>query len=153
MVLLSKKGIYIAHYFENIAFSVDRSTPQPYRNNKDGQAGASRYTVQQPLRRGRVREQDSLAANVNDLDDDSLQGFLVIPSTGPSEPGGDDIAAQDPYREWWERIKTTVGDILPRLQEPARWHEYKYEPQQEEQIIRDDQDNVIWEPSAKTSSG
>ncbi|KAK8016934.1 hypothetical protein PG993_015123 [Apiospora rasikravindrae] len=145
MVLLSKRGIYIAHYFENIAFNKDRNSP--YKS----QQTAFLHTVQQGLRRGRLNEQVSLASNAIAIDDDSLHGFLIIPKTGP---GNDNTQiVEDPYREWWEKIKTTVGSILPRLNDPGRWHEYKYAPQQEEQIVRDEQGEAIYEPIWATSSG
>lgn len=83
-------------------------------------------------RRGQPKEQDSLNAAAHLIDDESIRAYLMIPRTGPAEPG--EVAVDDPYRIYWTRLKEIVGDILPRLRDQSRWSEYRYHPRQKEEI-------------------
>ncbi|KAF9880715.1 hypothetical protein CkaCkLH20_01757 [Colletotrichum karsti] len=151
MVIVSKKGVYLAHYWESISFSqntIDEDSDQTRYTTQDR---AFHYTIIHALRNGINRqgivEQDSLKAHAGEIDDDSIQGYLMIPRTGYAVEG---IGPQDPYRTYWEKLKKEVGTILPRLNpdtNPNRWHEYKYRPVEKEETTED------FDPLEKTARG
>ncbi|KAK0649719.1 hypothetical protein B0T16DRAFT_457105 [Cercophora newfieldiana] len=82
LVIVSKKGVYFAHYWENIGFSLD--THEQYQT----QEAAFKFTILKGLSSGVAgnpppglqREQDSLRGIASVIDDESLHAFLVIPS-------------------------------------------------------------------------
>jgi hypothetical protein len=151
LLIVSKKGIYIAHYWENISFNMD----PVYRDRYKTQKGAFQATVARGLRDGVVgdprlgyrREQESLRSVAQLIDHESIHAFLMIPDTDPD-------GTPDPYREYWDRIKSIVGEILQRLNNPNdanRWTEYSYHPQQDEEITV--VNGVEIEPLLTTSRG
>lgn len=73
-----------------------------------------------------MEEQAFLRANAAAIDDDFIHAFLMIPATGPSDGTGTGV--DDPYRKYWDLLKKTVHEILPRLdpQDQTRWIEYRY---------------------------
>jgi hypothetical protein len=138
MVILSKRDVYMAHYWENIAFNQDKETPGTEYKTQDQ---AFTQTVKRVLEKGIARqneakEQDSLRANAAAIDDDSIHGVLMIPRTGNLYVG---IGPDDPYRTYWNKLKDVVHGILPRLDpnDPIRWTEYRYNRQQNEETTVD----------------
>ncbi|KAF6801132.1 hypothetical protein CSOJ01_11990 [Colletotrichum sojae] len=139
--IVSKRGVYVAHYWETIGFNQhkipnpDDPTAEPTTRYKT-QGIAFYNTITRGLRsginRGGVAEQDSLRGHAQEIDDDSIHAFLMIPQTGNSDVG---IGPEDPYRKYWEKMKKEVGMILPRLNNPDRWHEYKYAPAQDKEWV------------------
>jgi hypothetical protein len=148
MVIMSRKAVYIAHYWENIAFMQDDKTPVPWKNGRGqlSQQLAFDQTVVRGLRRGinppglKRPLQDSLMLNADAIDDDTIVAYLMIPDTGHGATDAEMVP--DPYRVWWEKIKREVGRILPRLDptlHPDKWHEYAYHPLQDEEKQQDPQ--------------
>lgn len=68
-------------------------------------------------------DQGSLPAKAALIDDDSIHGFLMVPTKGFSESGKE---VEDAYRVWWEKLKGIVNRILPKLdhKDEPRWSEY-----------------------------
>ncbi|KAH7360793.1 hypothetical protein BKA65DRAFT_192609 [Rhexocercosporidium sp. MPI-PUGE-AT-0058] len=58
------------------------------------------------------------------IEDDNIKAYLIVPNqswrqTGPSDTG---------YPDMWKLIRTTVGSIVPTLQDEARWKTIVYAP-------------------------
>jgi hypothetical protein len=138
LLIVSKKGVYIAHYWENIAFNQDQgTTPRPWPEQEQAFQqtvirGLELGVVGNPIR-GSQQEQASLRAIAAEIDDESIHAFLIIPATGQSDEPGPGIP--DPYRDYWNRIKEQVGQIILNLNpnNPGRWTEYAYRPVEDEE--------------------
>ncbi|KAK0610870.1 hypothetical protein B0T14DRAFT_529228 [Immersiella caudata] len=140
LLIVSKKGVYMAHYWENIAFNQDKKTPRPYPDQEQAFEGTVIRGLEQGVvgdpARGAKQEQASLRAVAPALDDEDIHAFLIIPATGQSDVG---LGIPDPYRTYWSRIKNTVGEILPRLKpktdptDTDLWTEYPYRPVEDEE--------------------
>jgi hypothetical protein len=125
LVIVSLKGVYATHYFEDLSFSAG-----------DGQFQG---TILDRIRDGIPGEQAGLGDAAAKLDDESLQAFLFIPDSGHAEVGD---GVPDPYRGEWEALKQRVGEIVPKLVYTAgqgphrRWTEVTYHPVQDEEVER-----------------
>jgi len=146
LVIVSRQAVYVAHYWENIAFDMDAGIVPSYASQED----AFQESVIRGLQDGVVidgmREQDSLHRNRRQFADEYVHAFLMIPATDTTN------TVRDPYRDAWETIKQVVGGIIPLLQDPGRWTEYPYQPIQETDTIRDAFNNIVFNPW-KTSRG
>ncbi|KAK4450412.1 hypothetical protein QBC34DRAFT_296984 [Podospora aff. communis PSN243] len=143
LLIVSKKGFYMAHYWENIAFNLDEGMiPEVFESQEE----AFQETVLDGLKegfkgwpaRGTKAEQVSLTELANDIDDPDIHAFLVIPATGQSTDEAE--GEPDPYRTYWDRIKDEVGKIITRLDPNtpaglARWTEYPYAPVQKSEEV------------------
>lgn len=129
LLIVSKRGVYAAHYWENIVFD-----PDQYYIDKYGAADKlfERFVIKgltEGVRTGRPTPQVSLKNYKDRIIDDSIRGFLMIPRRSAND-------VEDGYRNRWNQIKNTVGDLIPQLK-PAldeqgqetndKWREYKYD--------------------------
>lgn len=136
LVIVSRKGVYATHYWENISFSPD---PVWRLNTKEKIMEVFERTVTRPLREGEGTgdNQDQAKLDPTKLDDDNIRAYLVHPDRrcGPS-------SYLDGYRRQWDAIKTTVGEIIPALKPsakddptPDRWKEIIYQRQEDDDIL------------------
>lgn len=122
LVIVGRKGVFVAHYWENISFSPDPEWLEMYDGSADQ---CFEKTVIEPLKKGKGRrndpEQISLSALVKDFDDvGNVRAYLMVPSTTHTDdPEG--------YKDQWDAIQETVGNILPVLKDDTRWQRIKYD--------------------------
>ncbi|QIX01237.1 hypothetical protein AMS68_006754 [Peltaster fructicola] len=120
LVILSRMGYFIAHYWESISFS-----PDPVWKFKDDQ-DAFKKTIEIPLTQGAGgymrRAHPRLGSAASSFSGDDVRAFLIKPSINiHSDPNG--------YRWQWDKMKTIIGGILPALdptQYASRWQEITY---------------------------
>ncbi|KAF1985510.1 hypothetical protein K402DRAFT_454866 [Aulographum hederae CBS 113979] len=121
MVLISRKGVYVAHYWESVSFNPDKRWLEHYGTKE----ACFQKTVVTGLKKGvkgRKKtdpEQVSLTYFSERLVDEHIRGYLMIPSE-------DNDGAEDAYRNRWNEIKQVVGGMIPKLAENNRWTEVKY---------------------------
>lgn len=121
LVIISRKAVYIGHYWENISFSPDKVWLDLYKTSE----AAFKRTVINGLTvgvgRGTYPEQVSLKGQKHRIQDSYLHAYLMIPSDNSE-------GYEDGYRDKWEQIKEIVNGILPDLSTGDRWTEVKYKP-------------------------
>lgn len=121
MVLVSRKAVYFGHYWESISFSPDRDWIQKYGSKASCFEDTVIKGLTDGISNGDQPEQESLSGHSQDIDDDFLRGYLIIPTKGPR-------GKADPYRDLWNKMKSAVGGILPKMADSDRWKEVTYEP-------------------------
>ncbi|KAF2120140.1 hypothetical protein BDV96DRAFT_674367 [Lophiotrema nucula] len=115
LAIISRKGVYIAHYWESISFSIEQEWLEKYKT----QERAFDETVIQALNNGIKGQQKSLRSHKPEVDDEHIRAYLMRPFDSYDE-------TEDGYRDKWNRMKDTVGDILPTLKDESRWTEIIY---------------------------
>lgn len=122
LVIISRRAVYISHYWENISFATDEVWLTVY--------GTPQNAFQQTVIRGLTRgvnpngsppEQVSLRNQAGRLEDTYVRAYLMIPDTDVDEnPVG--------YRPQWNAIKSLVNRFVPTLATGDRWREVMYTP-------------------------
>jgi hypothetical protein len=135
LAIVSRTGIYMAHYWENIAFAPDPdwveehgSVEKCFENTvisplKDGAKG--------PIQKKKIAQVSlqSKAAEFN-KDDINIKAYLLV----PSKAFDDAPETYKAYRAKWKKIRKTVGEMIPALKEGTLknpnplWTEITYEP-------------------------
>lgn len=112
LAIVSRRGVYLAHYWETISFSlnIDNVTPEIQQREFE-------RTVLRPLERGHQRFQDSLKGNLGLLVDEYVHVYLIRPATGADE--------MTDYRQYWDQIKDLVLGWIPQASD--RWTEHRYD--------------------------
>ncbi|KAE8151546.1 hypothetical protein BDV25DRAFT_138782 [Aspergillus avenaceus] len=115
LYLISRKGVYATHWWESVSFAPDKiwlkkSLTQPKLFKK---------TVIDMLTKG-GRYHPKLDADA--IEDDYIKAYIVRPTTTHAEKEGD-----EGYTKEWEQVRTTVGKIVPTLQDRSRWRDIKYQ--------------------------
>lgn len=123
LVIVSKRAVYIAHYWESISFAPDASWG--FKDEDDAFAKTVIKGLMSGVGRGNGQEQVSLKGQVGKIKDPSIRAYLMIPAKTHAE-------VPDGYRNRWNEIKTTVGGLIPELAwSPTipnpRWAEIKYD--------------------------
>lgn len=131
LVIISRKAVYIGHYWENISFSPDKDWLDLYKNAE----AAFKRTVINGLTvgvgRGNYPEQVSLQGQKSKIEDSYVHAYLMIPS---NDSNGD----ENGYRDKWEEIKKTVNGFVHTLSAENRWTEVKYDPlPKKSRLLRD----------------
>lgn len=120
LIVASRTGVYMAHYFENMAFDPDQiwldewNTPEECFNANVIQGLTNGVPAAPRARRPR---QVSLTSNAAAIlagagpDGDKVKGYLIYPS-GSSDGEATTYAG---YQEKFLEIKKTVGEIIPPL--------------------------------------
>jgi hypothetical protein len=124
LAIISRKGVYLAHYWESISFSTgEADCPDPWKLYKS-QENIFDKTVLRGLKVGIGRYNDpqqvSLWGQVNRFSDSDMQAYLVHPSSNDQEDGD--------YGDLWAKMKAVVVEKLPQLNTGSRWHEHPYDP-------------------------
>ncbi len=103
LVVVSRTGAYIGHYFENLSFDPDPDVP--YGGDPEA---AFQNTVLNGLEFGIKRrnkiDQDSLKAHAHNLQ--GGRAFLIVPVNGPDDQ-------QMPYQNMWNRMQRSVQAMVP----------------------------------------
>lgn len=120
LYIISRKGVYVAHYWENISFNPDPVWLEKYKDADRAFQQTVIKGLNDGIGKGANIEQVSLRLQVDKIADDDVKAYLMIPSAGNNDE-------PDPYREKWEKIKETVNGLIPKLKEPDRWTEIKYD--------------------------
>ncbi|KAK8134604.1 hypothetical protein PG984_006616 [Apiospora sp. TS-2023a] len=131
LLLVSRKGMYGAHYWENMAFDLDDF----WKKSFEDQETAFQKVVLDLLENGDDYHKALKGEVAKDIDDDSLRAYLMIPDLGEN-------GQPDPYRQYWNRLKARVGELVPRLdvkqdegrnENEKRWQEIQYHPAQDDE--------------------
>ncbi|KAF9873215.1 hypothetical protein CkaCkLH20_09378 [Colletotrichum karsti] len=133
LVLVSRRGVFMGHYFEDISFDPEARWLRKY----GGKENAFDKTVIDLIKNGKRAKNahPSLAAVKEKIDDSSLRAWLVIPSDGATDGQGN--AVTDPYRDAWTKLESFVKREFPQLNQDLRWSEVKYTPRQNEEKLYD----------------
>lgn len=125
LIIASRTGVYLAHYFEDIVFDPD----DDFLKGTTEEALFNNYVIKGlingvPKPPGAPRlappRQVSLTANARTLmagagpENKFLKAYLIH----PTQPSDDDPATLACYVDKWARIRRTVGEILPPLKVP-----------------------------------
>lgn len=117
LVVVSRTGVYMAHYWENIAFApdpdwiIEHGTPE----------NVFEQTVIKGLRVGvqgvdPLPEQISLTKVASQITaGENIKGYIIGPDKNfdfKENPGN-----YETYKERWARIRKTVGEIIPALKD------------------------------------
>lgn len=142
LLIVSRKGMYIGHYWENIGFNLDLEIHGDLYQNKE--EAFEKSVIDALNGRPKYKAHPPLTSAKDQLDDESIKAFLIIPDTGDAGPGQE--PPLDPYRNEWNRMKAEVGKIVPRLANTAdqkHWQEVTYHPvQDEERQFRKNEDGT-----------
>ncbi|PKX96407.1 uncharacterized protein P174DRAFT_474596 [Aspergillus novofumigatus IBT 16806] len=118
MYIISRKGVYATHWWENMSFSPDEIWREPVTQT-DRELFQS--TVFNMLTSG-GRFHPKLDAEL--IKEDGIQAYLIYPKRTFAKGAGDEI-------------QTTVGRLVPTLQDQSRWTDmpgthgknlFKYDP-------------------------
>ncbi|ESA41812.1 hypothetical protein GE21DRAFT_9704 [Neurospora crassa] len=139
LVIISQRGVYTTHYWENISFDPDDDFRLTVKGVKETNEQVFVRTVLTPLQNGASRRtvvsQEKLdPRKIGNAEGDNIRAFLVRPD-GPAN----DQYVED-YRQKWSRIKSTVGGIVSLLDPNteagrARWQEVIYEPTDNQRVL------------------
>jgi hypothetical protein len=131
LAVISRKGVYIGHYWESIAFSPD----EDLLKDGDTQQAIFQRTVLNGLKDG-ISDPDrpsqmSFTKFAQQLGDDFVKAYLIRPNVN-SEDNAD---GRDGYPDEWRRMKDVVVGALPKIGEPGRWTEIIYNVEQNEALL------------------
>lgn len=125
LVIVSKKGCYMGHFWESISFESDPSWIEYY----DGDEEAFQETVIKGLREGvrisNKQEQQPLDRHKDLFAGDDTRAYLMVPDSTREKNAK---LYETHYEARWEKMKETVKEILPVLKKDKYWDTYKYDP-------------------------
>ncbi|KAJ6067987.1 uncharacterized protein N7446_005024 [Penicillium canescens] len=126
LYIISRTGVYAAHYFENVSFE-----PDPFWRTGDHTTNDQlfQYTVIDVLRNGGRYHPRLNAARI---EDDTIRAYLIYPAQ-TSKESADDVG----YSVRNEQIRTTVGEIVPTLQDGSRWTNIPYQATDSQALLFD----------------
>ena len=116
LFVVSRKGVYATHWWENISFSPDPRWRTATLRTDDQLFQA---TVIDLLNNG-GNNHPRLDASL--LEDDSIRAYLIHPTQTWEQKGDSDVG----YPNQWQQIRDTVGAIIPTLQDQTRWTDIPY---------------------------
>ncbi|KAJ5084906.1 hypothetical protein NUU61_009485 [Penicillium alfredii] len=126
LVIVSRKGVYMAHYWESISFVPENDWRRHFGSNEK----CFTETVLRGLRQGvheegaETAEQVPLTWFANYFDDDTTVAYIMRPEKDAWYQTAKRWENQ--YLPKWKEIKKVVGEIVPRLQNEAKWKEIVY---------------------------
>jgi hypothetical protein len=132
LAVISRKGVYIGHYWESIAFATD----EKFLKDGDTQQAIFQRTVLDGLKNGINNpgrsSQMSFTRFAEQLGDDFVKAYLIRPNVN----GNSNDDGRDGYPDEWRRMKELVVSLLPKIGEPGRWTEIVYNVQSSFQVLR-----------------
>ncbi|KAH7063894.1 hypothetical protein BKA63DRAFT_538387 [Paraphoma chrysanthemicola] len=144
LAIISRKGVYIGHYWENIAFATDNDFLLKYETQKK----AFEETVLKGLRDGIKDEwepqemvQESLTEFASKYADDHIYAYLIRPRIAYNQdyPGEqDDVEKIDGYPKEWQDMKDLVLKLIPKLEDPDRWKTRIYDATDDKKTLKED---------------
>lgn len=127
LIIISQRGVYAAHYWENIAFVTDEAFRLTAQETDEE---VFERTVIGPIKNGknlrtRVEQHKLEASKIGNQESDKVRAFLVRPNKAYKN----DLMGE--YERKWARIKETVGGIIGLLDPKTeggrgRWQEVIY---------------------------
>ncbi|GJP96770.1 hypothetical protein CBS63078_4247 [Aspergillus niger] len=122
MYIISRKAVYITHWWENVAFAADEIDEKGNPGWREGRTDEEllEISVLNLLRKG-GKQHAKLDANI--IEDEHIRAYLIRPSKAYrqlKDPSADDYTYQ------WNKIRTTVGELVPTLQDQSRWTDIPY---------------------------
>jgi hypothetical protein len=131
LAIVSRKGVYMGHYWESISFHADSFWKKYY--DVDDDEDVFKETVIKGLEDGIPRtpkrkswDQPSLTDYKELFDGEDTYAYLMIPESAVDE--NDQQLYKEKFEDRWQQIKATVNKIIPVLQDEKRWVEHKYYP-------------------------
>ena len=130
LVIVSKKGCFMGHFWESISFDSDEFWKEYYGGDEE----AFEETVIKGIRDGvkisnRV-EQQSLTHHKNLFAGDDTRAYLMVPTATQHK---DPELYETHYEARWAKMRETVGEVLPVLKNVDNWETYKYVPVREQE--------------------
>ncbi|KAE8150609.1 hypothetical protein BDV25DRAFT_139695 [Aspergillus avenaceus] len=104
MYIISRKAVYITHWWENVAFDADMLE----------------LTVFDLLRNG-GKYYHKLDASI--IEDDYIHAYMIHPTQAFRQLKD---PSQSDYTDQWNQIRTVVGELVPKLQDQSRWTDVPY---------------------------
>jgi hypothetical protein len=147
LAVISRKGVYMSHWWENISFDPDDEQLGEY---EDGREESKEEIFQRLVIDGLVKgikgdDKEELQASFKQFArgraDDYVKAYLIRPAksykNGVDEDGGKNIGPPEThgYPEQWQKIKDTVVKFIPKIGEPGRWEEVLYDATDDEEIL------------------
>ena len=122
LYIISHKGVFAAHYWENVSFDPDDIwlTGGATEWTPEAKATMFKSTVLDPLKNG-SKYHPKLSAKI--LDDEYISAYIVRPYQTWKEEDGD-----VGYVDQWNQMKNMVGSIIPRLADESKWDYIRYQP-------------------------
>ncbi|KAL4968144.1 uncharacterized protein BDV14DRAFT_197371 [Aspergillus stella-maris] len=110
MYVISRKGVYATHWWENLSFAPD---PEWRGAGTSTDEELFQATVIDLLKDG-GKYHPRLDARL--IEDDYIRAYLLHPKQPHRE-----LTDGSGYPDQWEKIRTTVGELVPKLQDRSRW--------------------------------
>ncbi|KAH6725056.1 hypothetical protein BKA61DRAFT_567584 [Leptodontidium sp. MPI-SDFR-AT-0119] len=110
---ISHKGVFAAHYWENVSFDPD--------NTPEAKAKLFKTTMLDPLKNG-SKYHPKLNAKI--LEDEHIKAYLIVPNQTWREEGASDTG----YEDQWTEMKNMVASIIPTLVDDGGWKKIRYTP-------------------------
>lgn len=138
LMVASRTGVYMAHYFESLSFSTDEIWVKHFEGKdafeetvlkglEEGVIGDTPSKIENPQ-----AEQVSLRAHAGrirqggGLGGENIKRFLIHPSNFPPYPPYTEEETAEIYRVKWDRIRKEVDRILGALPSAKDWKEFEY---------------------------
>ena len=116
LYLISRKGVYATHWWENVSFDPDDEWRDPPDQTNEE---LFQTTVIDVIHNGETYH-PKLDASL--IADNRIRAYLVHPTQTSLEAGPDDVG----YPQQWQQIRDTVGDIIPALKDASLWVDCPY---------------------------
>ncbi|KAH3907932.1 hypothetical protein HBI56_151500 [Parastagonospora nodorum] len=129
LAIISRKGVYMGHYWEDISFVTDQSLI----GGEDTQEAIFERTVLNGIRDGikgpKRATQMSFTRFAQELGDEHVRAFLIRPDRNSADgPEG--------YPVQWQKMKEVVVSIMPKIAEDGRWNEVIYTAGATRQVLQ-----------------
>jgi hypothetical protein len=148
LAVISRKGVYMSHWWENISFDPDKDQLGEYDGGDrlETKEEIFQRLVIDGLNKG-VKGDDKEELQVSFKQfargraDDFVRAYLIRPAKSyqntEDEDEGKDIGPPEKhgYPEQWQKIKETVVKIIPKLGESGRWSEVIYDATDDKDIL------------------
>ncbi|KAF5855563.1 hypothetical protein ETB97_008987 [Aspergillus alliaceus] len=125
--IISRKGVYATHWWENVSFDPDDFWREPATQTNEELFQSAVLDMLTSAGKYHPRVDADL------IEEDYIRAYLIHPTTTWQQNQGD-IG----YAEQWQQIRTTLGELVPTLQDPARWTDIPYTPVDEPEELNND---------------
>ncbi|KAH5469584.1 hypothetical protein HBI22_195730 [Parastagonospora nodorum] len=156
LVLISRKGIYMTHYWESISFDPDEDQLSTYENgNKETLEQIFQRVMLDGLSKGVKVEGEIVQQSLREfvsrrLGDEHVRAYLVRPRKSQRNEVNEDLGVgsaptdQEGYPELWKKIKDKMVEIVPKIGEPGRWTEVIYDATDDINLLRSSRGKVLF---------
>ncbi|KAF2028202.1 hypothetical protein EK21DRAFT_70342, partial [Setomelanomma holmii] len=135
LAIISRKGVFLGHYWESKSFSPDDGERLPLTDGKketDDQVWDR--TVKKGLTDGinikgeGVPQQKSLTELAKNFRDDDIKAYIIRPRKSQAQEVAEEAGASpEPEAKWgyperWDEMRTIVEDLIPKVKRPGGWN-------------------------------